>query len=110
MTKKLVLFDIDGTLLSVGSINRRILCDALQEVYGTHGTADSCNFAGRMDSGIIYDALRPAGLSDGEIGQKFNSAKQTYCTLFRMHARETDITLMAGVRELLLQLSTHTDL
>ncbi|HCD36028.1 HAD family hydrolase [Chlorobium phaeovibrioides] len=110
MTKKLVLFDIDGTLLSVGSINRRVLCDALREVYGTEGTACSCNFAGKMDSGIIYEALRPAGLDDEEIGRKFNQARQTYCDLFRQHASLSDITLMAGVHELLQQLSLHTDL
>ena len=84
MLKKLVLFDIDGTLLSVNSINRRILMDALREVYGTEGSAGTHNFAGKMDCIIIYEVLRNAGLSDGVIAEKFDKAKQTYIEMFRL--------------------------
>ena len=75
MLKKLVLFDIDGTLLSVNSINRRILMEALREVYGTEGSAGTHNFAGKMDSVIIYEVLQNTGLSDGSIAL-FNAANQ----------------------------------
>ena len=64
MLKKLVLFDIDGTLLTMGAINRSVLVDALQEVYGTPGSANTCNFAGKMDSNIIYETMQSAGLSN----------------------------------------------
>ncbi len=110
MLKKLVLFDIDGTLLSVNSINRRILMDALREVYGTEGSAGTHNFAGKMDSVIIYEVLQNTGLSDSVIAEKFDKAKETYIEMFRMHARHTDIILMEGIRELLDKLSASSEL
>ncbi|NTW56786.1 MAG: HAD hydrolase-like protein [Chlorobiaceae bacterium] len=105
MLKKLVLFDIDGTLLKVGSVNRRILVDALTEVYGTPGSAESHNFAGKMDSVIIYEVLRNAGLPDEEIASLFDKARETYIEMFRSNTRPSDVTLLAGVRKLLEALS-----
>ncbi|NTV98873.1 MAG: HAD hydrolase-like protein [Chlorobiaceae bacterium] len=105
MLKKLALFDIDGTLLKVGSINRRVLVDALTEVYGTSGSAETHNFAGKMDSAIIFEVLRSAGLGDGEIAPLFDRARQTYIEMFRSHTTPSDITLLEGVRELLDELS-----
>ena len=110
MLKKLVLFDIDGTLLTVNSINRRNLMDALREVYGTEGSAGTHNFAGKMDSVIIYEVLQNTGLSDAVIAEKFDKAKKTYIEMFRMHARHTDIILMEGIRELLDKLSASSEL
>ena len=108
MLKKLVLFDIDGTLLSVNSINRRILMEALREVYGTEGSAGTHNFAGKMDSVIIYEVLQNTGLSDGSIAEKFDKAKETYIEMFRMQAKPSDIILMQGIRELLDKLSASS--
>ena len=110
MLKKLVLFDIDGTLLTVNSVNRRILMDALKEVYGTEGSAGTHNFAGKMDSIIIYEVLQNAGLSDAEITEKFERAKQTYIDMFRSHAKPSDVMLMEGIRELLDRLSARSEL
>jgi len=110
MLKKLVLFDIDGTLLSVNSINRRILMDALREVYGTEGSAGTHNFAGKMDSIIIYEVLQNAGLSDAVIAEKFDKVKHTYIDMFRLHAKPADIMLMDGVRKLLDELSARSEL
>ena len=109
MASKLVLFDIDGTLLTVGSINRRILMDALREVYGTEGSAGTHNFAGKMDNIIIYEVLQSTGLGNDKIAVKFELAKQTYIEMFRQQSRASDVTLMEGVRELLDALSRHSE-
>jgi len=109
MLKKLVLFDIDGTLLTVNSINRRILADALKEVYGTEGSTSTHNFAGKMDSVIIYEVLQSVGVSDSVIAEKFDKAKQTYIEMFLLHARLSDIILMDGIRNLLDELSAHSE-
>ncbi|MEI6847119.1 MAG: HAD hydrolase-like protein [Chlorobiaceae bacterium] len=110
MLKKLILFDIDGTLLSIGQINRTILGDALKEVYGTEGSTSTHDFAGKMDNIIIYEVLKSAGLSDTVIARKFKQAKATYIEMFRAQTKPTDITLMEGVRELLNELSGHPEL
>jgi phosphoglycolate phosphatase-like HAD superfamily hydrolase len=110
MPRKLVLFDIDGTLLSVNSINRRILMDALREVYGTEGSAGTHNFAGKMDSIIIYEVLQNSGLSNAVIAENFDKAKRTYIEMFRTQAKPSDIILMEGIRELLDKLSANSEL
>jgi len=110
MYRKLVLFDIDGTLLKVSGMNRRVLADALIEVYGTEGSTGSHDFSGRMDSSIIYDVLAGAGLERHEIARKFNLAKEAYIALFRQRAHPSDITLFEGVRELLDALSARSDI
>lgn len=105
MHRKLVLFDIDGTLLRVGSVNRRVLADALIEVYGTEGSTGHHDFSGKMDGAIIYEVLKNAGLEHRQITERFDRARETYIALFRERTRPSDITLLEGVRELLDELS-----
>ena len=64
---KLVLFDVDGTLLSASGAGRRALDRALREVYGTAGPIDSYDFHGGTDAQIVRDLLGMAGLSSDEI-------------------------------------------
>ncbi len=110
MQKKLLLFDIDGTLLNMSAINRRILVDALLKVYGTSGSAETCNFAGKMDSRIIYEILQSSELSTAEIAAKFELAKRTYIEMFRAEATVADVVIMPGIYELLDELSRHSEL
>ena len=110
MRKKLVLFDIDGTLLRVGNMNRQTLIDALTEVYGTEGSAGRHNFAGKMDSVIIYEVLRHSGLGERRITERFEEVKQTYIDLFRERARPEDIELMKGIPTLLEELAGRSDI
>lgn len=110
MPRTLVLFDIDGTLLKVGNMNRRVLADALIEVYGIEGSTGSHDFSGKMDSSIIYEVLSSAGLEYAEITDKFDKAKEAYIALFRKRARREDITLLEGVRELIDALSNRSDI
>ncbi len=109
MLKKLVLFDIDGTLLTVSKINRTVLVDALTEVYGTPGSAGTHNFCGKMDSVIIYEVLQCAGLDRGEIAEKFERVKACYIERFRQSARASDVQLMVGIPELLQELSGRSE-
>ncbi|HED31987.1 MAG TPA: HAD family hydrolase [Prosthecochloris aestuarii] len=110
MEKKLVLFDIDGTLLKVSGMNRRTLIDALVSVYGTEGSAGTHNFAGRMDSVIIYEVLQNAGLSRSQITKSFEKVKQIYIDLFRQRAKAEDIELMTGIPSLLDALAARKDI
>jgi phosphoglycolate phosphatase len=105
MSKKLLLFDIDGTLLRVKGMSRQALIDALRSIYGTSGTASTHNFAGKMDGVIISEVMREAGFSDAQISQGFNEAKQKYIDNFKHTAELSHIEVMLGVGELLEKLS-----
>ena len=59
MLKKLVLFDIDGTLLSMNTVNRTILADALKKVYGTEGTITAPDPNQFSEKTAIYTEKEP---------------------------------------------------
>lgn len=64
---RLVLFDVDGTLLSANGAGRRALGRALVDVYGTAGPIDTYDFHGGTDPQIIRDLLGAAGFPSAEI-------------------------------------------
>lgn len=66
--RRLVLFDIDGTLLTAGGAGRRAIGRAIEEVFGSlerHVSATS--FAGKTDPQICREVLRQAGLAGATI-------------------------------------------
>lgn len=107
--RKLVLFDIDGTLLKVEGVSRNALIDSLQSVYGTSGSAQTHDFAGKLDSVIICEVMRAAGLGDEDIKRGFQDVKATYIRLFKARVTPAHIKLMAGIAQLLERLSQRSD-
>jgi len=67
LSKRLILFDIDGTLIASNYAGRQVMSHALREVYGTDGALDSTSFTGKTDLGIITGVMAGAGLTIDEI-------------------------------------------
>lgn len=65
---KLILFDIDGTLLLSHGIGREAKRRAMLERFGTVGALDAHIFGGKTDWGILADLLVPYGYSIADIG------------------------------------------
>lgn len=65
--RKLVLFDIDGTLITDGGAARDAFAAALTDVYGFRGQLRGYDFSGRTDPQIAHMVLRDAGFSEKEI-------------------------------------------
>ena len=65
--RKLVLFDIDGTLLSTGGAAWRAFRRGLLEIYGETGPIEGYDFHGRTDPQIARELLRMGGLDDTAI-------------------------------------------
>src|SRR5437016_621950 len=64
---RLVLFDIDGTLIADGGAARQAYAHALQAVYGYRTNLRRYDFSGRTDPQITHMVLGDAGLSTEEI-------------------------------------------
>jgi phosphoglycolate phosphatase-like HAD superfamily hydrolase len=64
---RLVLFDIDGTLLHSAGCGRAATRLALQEVFGTIGKLDTLSFAGKTDWQILLELLEPEGFSAEDV-------------------------------------------
>lgn len=62
MTKTLVLFDIDGTLLQTLGAGVRGMNAAFGRLYGRPDALDDIPIAGRTDLSIVSDAFRKIGL------------------------------------------------
>ncbi len=67
MARRLILFDIDGTLIATNRAGRQVLSQALTETFGTHGSLDSTTFAGKTDLGIITAVMAAAGLAEADV-------------------------------------------
>ncbi|HUP90066.1 MAG TPA: HAD family hydrolase [Longimicrobiales bacterium] len=109
--KKLLLFDIDGTLLSTEGAARVAFHRALIEVFGTTGPIDNHAFDGKTDPQIARELMRLAGLNDALIDAGLPDLWKSYLTgLAReLNATEHRTRVYPGVRELLDALRGETD-
>ena len=78
---KVLLFDIDGTLVLTGRAGVRAMNRACQEVIGHSNALDGVAVAGRTDWIILHDALRAIGHEMDE--DLFGRLRDTYVTLLR---------------------------
>lgn len=60
--KTLILWDIDGTLLSTGGAGRAALDEAFEALHGVPEAFAAVDFGGRTDFGIVRQAFRLHGL------------------------------------------------
>lgn len=63
---KLVLFDIDGTLISSGRAGLRGMNRSFERLFGVSGALDEVPLAGRTDRAIVAEALTRAGQPSDE--------------------------------------------
>jgi len=61
---RVVLFDIDGTLIRTGGAGVRAFARVAEEVYGRPGGTAGLSFHGATDSGLVRDFLRTHGVAD----------------------------------------------
>ncbi len=75
---RLVLFDIDGTLLSGGRAARTVFAGALTEVFGTCGDVDTFAFEGKLDPMIVRELLLAAGVPEETVLRRRADALALY--------------------------------
>ena len=99
---KLVLFDIDGTLLLSDGAGRRAITRALGEVFGETGPADF-HFDGKTDPQIVRELMRLAGLDERRIddGMERLLARYVDCLHEELRAPGHRPYALPGVPELL---------
>jgi phosphoglycolate phosphatase len=106
---KLVLFDIDGTLVNCGPQVRPLFASALEEVFGTTGDVDGYNFAGRTDPRIVIDLMTAAGFSPEEALAGLPKVRDLYLARLELSLERQGMTLLPAVEELLGRLAARDD-
>jgi phosphoglycolate phosphatase-like HAD superfamily hydrolase len=106
---RLLLFDIDGTLIDCGGQGRTVIRQALLDVFGTAGEVDTYNFAGRTDSRIVLDVLTGAGLTEEEILAGLPRLRDRYLADLERTLDRERMRLLPGVLEILEELAVRPD-
>lgn len=106
---KLVLFDLDGTLLWTDGAGRRAIHRALVEMLGTAGPIEGFRFDGRTDGEIVSRLAEGAGLSP--TAAVVDRVLERYVALLEDElAQPTQRTrVFPGVLELLAALDERAD-
>lgn len=99
---RVVLFDIDGTLLRSGEVGRVSMESALANVFGAKGSGEY-HYDGKTDRQIVRDLMRIEGFSDAHIDAHMDELLAAY--LAGLHDELArggrEIHVFEGVRELL---------
>lgn len=105
---KLVLFDIDGTLLWTDGAGRRAVHRALHEVYGAP-VPEGHEFDGKTDPQIVRELMLLAGVGASEVQEHLPRAITRYVEELRYELGEADhgANVYPGIRVLLDQLEQH---
>ena len=107
---RLILFDIDGTLISSRGVGRRAFSRALSDVYGTSGPVDGYDFRGKTDPRIVLDLMQAAGVPEATIRARMDACFSAYLAeLARLIAAEDCVKLMPGVGQIVAGLSARPD-
>ena len=109
-TQRLVLFDIDGTLLSAAGAGRTAIRRALDEVVGTVVSAETWSFAGKTDPQIVRELLGLHGLGPEAIEELLPQVLERYLRyLPEAMKAEPRMHLKPGVEAILAELAGHPD-
>lgn len=100
MSERLVLFDIDGTILSASGVSGRTLGEVLREVFGTDGYSAGYDYSGKTDPQIVRELMRAAGIADAEIDRRLPETLQRYSVRLDAALRPEHVTPKPGVTAL----------
>jgi phosphoglycolate phosphatase len=107
---RLLLFDIDGTLLTARGAGRRALKSALERVYGTSGAIDEYDLRGKTDQRIVFDVMGGAGLVAGAVKERLGDFFDAYARgLIEEIGDGRGVMILPGVAELIRRLHQHDE-
>lgn len=105
MSARLLLFDIDGTLLSCGRKPAQMFGDCLLEVFGTAGDLAGYDFGGKTDGQIVLELMTAAGLEAGEVHRRLPRMREQYLARLEAELSRESMRLMPGVEDTLDRLA-----
>jgi phosphoglycolate phosphatase len=107
---RLLLFDVDGTLITTDGAGRRALACALEMVFGTSGQLASYDLRGKTDPRIILDVLGAVGLDSAAVRDRLDDCFEAYA---RALAEEIGdgrrVSTLPGIAELTGHLVRRND-
>ena len=105
---RLVLFDIDGTILQSNGAGRRAMLVALREVFGSPGPEDH-RYDGKTDPQIVREVMRLEGHHDAHIDERMDALMSLYLSRLEHELEHVDTLVHPGIFELLEALEGRRD-
>lgn len=99
MALKLVLFDIDGTLIDPGRVGRISATKAFHELFSIEDAFFGIDMAGKTDIQIIKEALSAHGMASGD--GIIPDILKTYLRILKEEANSSRMSVKPGVIDLL---------
>lgn len=108
---KVVLFDIDGTLLMSDGAGRRAMERVLLEMFGNTGPT-SYRYGGKTDKLIVRETMRLAGIPDAQVEAAMDRVIAVYLQNLReeLSGNANAAKALPGVSALLDAVERHNDL
>src|SRR5215831_5865192 len=98
---RLILFDIDGTLVTSRGAGRRAVKAALESVFGTSGAIDDYDLGGKTDQRILFDVTEAAGLHRDAVKERLDDYFEAYArALAELIGDGRDVVTLPGIGEL----------
>ena len=110
MIKRLLLFDIDGTLLAETTGHREAFAVAFEKVYGVYGSIDLIKCQGKTDQMIIREVMLLCGVAESAIATNMSACMKTMCAYFSAIKSGVKAEVFSGVPETLAALDNSTNL
>jgi phosphoglycolate phosphatase-like HAD superfamily hydrolase len=105
---RLVLFDIDGTILRSNGAGRRAMVAALREVFGVAGPEDH-RYDGKTDPQIVREVMRIEGHEDAHIDERMDALMVLYLSRLQRELEQAHTLVHPGIVELLAALEARHD-
>ena len=102
----LILFDIDGTLVTGGPAKEAFEV-AMLDTFGRLGNAQDYDFSGKTDPRIARDLLKEVGFSDVVIEEGLSRLWDRYVIELEARITGSPTVLLPGVEQLLLNLERN---
>lgn len=101
--KKLILFDIDGTLVLSGGVAINVMIESISEISGTPVSWNIRDFVGNTDQNIIRTLLHRNGMNEVLIADLMDSILEKYVQQLATRLNKDGVVKILDGVEILLQ-------
>lgn len=106
---RLILFDIDGTLLMGRGIGRMATQRAMLEIFGSCGTLETHQFGGKTDWFTLVEVLAHEGFTSEMIGAQMALYEQALAAHMAALILEYEVQTLPGALEAVTHLHSQRD-
>jgi len=106
---RLILFDVDGTLIRTGGRAGRALAGAIQDVFGVVAPIEGYRLSGKTDPQIVLELMAMCGWTRERVAPRLDALLDRYLARLDLALPAEHVEVLPGVRELLDTLARRDD-